>query len=57
MSQWGWLSDIWGGLVNTGTEILLQIYVGSGYDTVSTFAGDTYDDVFCSDYRHLLEWH
>jgi len=35
--MWDWLSNIWGGIAD---------FVGEGYDTVSTFVGDTYDDYF-----------
>jgi len=42
--MWEFLSDIWGGISSTGAEIANVI--GTGYDTVSTFAGDTYDDYF-----------
>jgi hypothetical protein len=42
--MWEFLSDIWKGISTTGTEI--ASLVGRGYDTVSTFVGDTYDDYF-----------
>ena len=42
--QWGWLSSIWNEVVDVGSTA--AGYIGEGYDAVSEYASDTYDDYF-----------
>ena len=42
--QWGWLSNIWNEVVDVGSTA--AGYLETGYDAVSDYASDTYDDYF-----------